>query len=138
MYKYESLRIIVIERGLFQTGQPYFSLAGKSTIRKASCDNLPGVSFVPTIVVDGESMFWKIVLVLGILGVLLGFAVTGVSVALPLITDGRTSWDEAAFGIIPGALFLVFSFFIFVIGLVFVIKNRKKRSPNASSAQFGK
>ena len=83
-------------------------------------------------------MFWKIVLVLGILGVLLGFAVTGVSVALPLITDGRTSWDEAAFGIIPGALFLVFSFFIFVIGLIFVIKNRKKKSPNTTSAQFGK
>jgi hypothetical protein len=138
MYKYESLRIIVIETRLFQTGRPYFSSTGKSTIRQVSCANLPGVSFVPTIVADEESMFWKIVLVLGILGVLLGVAVTGVSVALPLITDGRTSWDEAAFGIIPGALFLVFSFFVFAIGLIFVIKNRKKKSPNATPAQFGK
>ncbi|MEO8042501.1 MAG: hypothetical protein ABI646_07825 [Acidobacteriota bacterium] len=83
-------------------------------------------------------MFWKIVLVVGILGVLLGFAVTGVSVALPLVTDGRTSWDEAAFGIIPGVLFLAFSFFIFLIGLIFVIKNRKKKVPNSISGQFGK
>lgn len=81
-------------------------------------------------------MFWKIVLVLGILGVLLGIAVTGVSVALPLVTDGRTSWDEAAFGIIPGVLFLVFSFFVFLIGLILVIKNRKKKIPGATPGQF--
>ena len=71
-------------------------------------------------------MFWKIVLVLGILGVLLGFAVTAISVALPIATDGRTSWEEAAFGIVPGVLFLVISFFVFLIGLIFVLKNRKK------------
>ena len=72
-------------------------------------------------------MFWKIVLVLGILGVLLGLAVTAISVALPLVTDGRTSWDEAMLGIIPGALVLVLSFFVMLIGLIFVIINRKKR-----------
>jgi len=82
-------------------------------------------------------MFWKIVLVLGSLGVLLGFAVTAISVALPIATDGRTSWDEAAFGIIPGALILVFSFFVFIIGLIFVIKNRKKKVPSAAPTQFG-
>jgi hypothetical protein len=75
-------------------------------------------------------MFWKIVLVLGILGVLLGFAVTAISVALPIATDGRTSWEEAALGIVPGALFLVISFFVFLLGLIFVIKNRKKRGGN--------
>ena len=75
-------------------------------------------------------MFWKIVLVLGILRVLLGLAVTGVSVALPLVTDGRTSWEEAALGIIPGVLVLILSFFVFVIGLIFVIKNRKKANRN--------
>ncbi|MEO7672557.1 MAG: hypothetical protein ABIU09_00590 [Pyrinomonadaceae bacterium] len=37
-------------------------------------------------------MIWKIVLALGILGVLLGLLVTGISIALPLMTDGRTSW----------------------------------------------
>ena len=63
-------------------------------------------------------MFWKIVLVLGILGVLLGFAVTGISVALPIAADGRTSWNEAALGIVPGALFLILLFFVFRIGLI--------------------
>ena len=72
-------------------------------------------------------MFWKIVLVLGILGMLLGVAVTGVSVALPIATDGRTSWDEALFGIIPGILILLVAFLMFVLGLIFVIKNRKKK-----------
>ncbi len=73
-------------------------------------------------------MLWKIVLVLGILGILLGFAVTGVSAVLPIATDGRTSWEEAMLGIIPGMLVLVFSFFLFLVGLIFVIKNRKKAS----------
>ena len=82
-------------------------------------------------------MFWKIVLVLGILGVLLGFAVTAISVALPIVNGPHTSWDEAMFGIIPGALFLIFSFFVFLIGLIFVIKNRKKKAPNPAPTQFG-
>ncbi|MGD9587500.1 MAG: hypothetical protein AB7Q37_09815 [Pyrinomonadaceae bacterium] len=71
-------------------------------------------------------MIWKIVLVVGILGVLLGLAVTGISVALPIVNGPHTSWEEAMFGIVPGVFVLVFSFFIFVIGLIFVIKNRKK------------
>lgn len=71
-------------------------------------------------------MFWKIVLVLGSLGVLLGLAVTGISVALPIVNEGRTSWEEAMFGIIPGVLVLMISFFVFLIGLIFVIKNRKR------------
>lgn len=70
-------------------------------------------------------MLWKIVLVLGILGLLLGIAVTGISIALPFISNG-VSWDEAALGIIPGAAVLVISFFIFLLGLIFVIKGRKK------------
>ena len=70
-------------------------------------------------------MLWKIVLVLGILGLLLGIAVTGISIALPFISNG-VSWEEAALGIIPGAAVLVISFFIFLLGLIFVIKGRKK------------
>ena len=70
-------------------------------------------------------MIWKIVMVVGILGVLLGLAVTGISVALPL-SSSRTSWEEAMIGIIPGVFVLIVSFFIFVLGLIFVIKNRKK------------
>ena len=72
-------------------------------------------------------MFWKIVLVVGLLGVLLGFAVTAISVALPIVNGPHTSWEEAMFGIIPGAIVLVLSFFVFLIGLIFVIVNRKKR-----------
>ena len=71
-------------------------------------------------------MFAKIVLVVGILGVLLGLAVTVISAALVPLTDGRTSWEEAMIGIIPGILVLVISFFIALIGLILVIKNRKK------------
>jgi len=73
-------------------------------------------------------MFWKIVLVLGILGVLSGVLVTGISAALPIVNEGRTSWDEAALGIIPGVIVLLISSFAFVIGLIFVILNRKKRA----------
>lgn len=72
-------------------------------------------------------MLWKIVLVLGILGVLLGVAVTGISAALPFVMEGRVSWDEGPiFGVIGGALVLVVSFLLFLLGLVFVIKGRKK------------
>ena len=85
-------------------------------------------------------MFWKIVLVLGILGVLLGFLVTAISVALPIVNGPHTSWEEAMIGIIPGAILLVLSFPVLLIGLIFVIKNRKKKTPNVAPAnmnQFG-
>ena len=71
-------------------------------------------------------MLWKVVMILGLLGVLLGLAVTVISVALVPMTNGRTSWEEAMLGIIPGIIVLFFSFLVFVLGLIFVIKNRKK------------
>ena len=77
-------------------------------------------------------MFWKIVLVLGILGILLGSVVTAIFVVLPVATEGRASWEEVAPGIIAGALVLVVSFFIFLIGLIFVIVNRKKNKAVAT------
>jgi hypothetical protein len=67
----------------------------------------------------------KILLVLGILGMLLGGAVLLISVLLPTLTDGRTSMDEALLGIIPGALVLFLSFILAVVGLVVVILKRK-------------
>ncbi len=73
-------------------------------------------------------MLWKIVLVLGILGTLLGVAVSGISIALPFATNGRTSWEEAAIGIVPGILLLVVSFLMFIVGLIFVLKNRKRKA----------
>jgi len=46
---------------------------------------------------------------------------------LPVLTDGRTSWDEALLGIIPGAIVLSISFFIFAAGLIIVLVQRKKK-----------
>jgi hypothetical protein len=74
-------------------------------------------------------MFWKIVLVLWILGVLLGLLVTVVSVALPIVNGPNTSWDEAMLGIIPGVIVLLLSLPVFLIGIIFVIKNRKRKVP---------
>ena len=73
-------------------------------------------------------MIGKIVMVIGILGVLLGAAVLLISLLLPVITDGRTSWDEALLGIIPGAIVLAISFVIFVGGLIIVLMKRKKKA----------
>jgi hypothetical protein len=49
-----------------------------------------------------------------------------VSLLLPALTNGRTSWDEALFGIIPGALMLAGSFVLAVVGLAVLMMKRKK------------
>jgi hypothetical protein len=78
-------------------------------------------------------MIGKIITILGLLGVLLGGAVLLISLLLPVLTDGRTSWDEALLGIIPGAVVLAISFIIFVAGLIIVLVQRKKKQQlNAS------
>ena len=66
-------------------------------------------------------------LILGFTGMLLGGGVLLVSLLLPVLTDGRTSWEEAMLGIIPGALVLSFSFVVAVVGLVVMIVKRKGR-----------
>ena len=70
-------------------------------------------------------MVGKIVLIVGILGVVLGGGVLLISVLLPVVTDGRTSWEEALLGIIPGAVVLVISFLIAVVGVILVLKKRR-------------
>ena len=65
-------------------------------------------------------------LILGLLGMLLGGGVLAVSLLLPALTDGRTSWDEAMLGIIPGALLLIVSFVVALAGVVLMIVKRKK------------
>lgn len=72
-------------------------------------------------------MIGKIIMIVGILGVLLGGAVLLVSLLLPVLTDGRTSWEEALLGIIPGAFVLAISFIVFVGGLLIVLVQRKKK-----------
>lgn len=68
-----------------------------------------------------------VVLILGLVGVLLGGGVLLVSLLLPSLTDGRTSWDEAMLGIIPGALLLAISFVVAVAGLIVLIVKRGKK-----------
>ena len=72
-------------------------------------------------------MVGKIIMIIGILGVLLGGAVLLISLLLPVLTDGRTSWDEALLGIIPGAIVLAGSLVIFAGGLIIVLVQRKKK-----------
>ena len=83
-------------------------------------------------------MIGKIIMIIGILGVLLGGAVLLVSLLLPVLTDGRTSWDEALLGIIPGAVVLTISFVIFVGGLIIVLVQRKKKQVTAESVLLEK
>lgn len=71
-------------------------------------------------------MISKIILAFGILGVLLGLAIALISAALVPLTDGRTSWNEAMLGIIPGIVILVISSLIALIGVIMVIMGRKK------------
>lgn len=74
-------------------------------------------------------MLAKVVIVLGVLGVLLGFGVAVVSALLPELTSGRVNWEEAALGIIPGVLVLLVSFFILVIGVVLLVVGKRKKQP---------
>lgn len=76
-------------------------------------------------------MIGKIIMIIGILGVLLGGAVLLISLLLPVLTDGRTSWDEAILGIIPGAVVLAISFVIFAGGIIIVLVQRKKKQAAA-------
>jgi hypothetical protein len=67
----------------------------------------------------------RVALIFGIIGMLLGGGALLVSVLLPVMTNGRTSWEEALFGIIPGALLLAASFVVAVTGLMVMIMKKK-------------
>ena len=67
-------------------------------------------------------------LVMGVIGMLIGGGVFLVSVLLPPLTDGRTSWEEAMLGIIPGAILLSLSFIVAVAGLVVMVLKRRNRA----------
>jgi Na+-transporting NADH:ubiquinone oxidoreductase subunit NqrD len=69
-----------------------------------------------------------VVLVVGVVGILLGGGTLLVSVLLPVLTEGRTSWDEAMLGVIPGAVLLALSFFVALVGLIVMILKRKKKA----------
>ena len=69
-----------------------------------------------------------VVMILGLIGALLGGGVLAVSLLLPALTDGRTSWEEALLGIIPGAIVLTLSLFVAVVGLIVMIIGRRRRA----------
>jgi hypothetical protein len=67
----------------------------------------------------------KVALILGVIGMVLGGGVFLVSLMLPMMSS-HTSWDEAMFGIIPGALVLMGSSVLAIVGVVLLIMKRKK------------
>ena len=71
-------------------------------------------------------MAGKILLVLGILGLLLGGAVAVIALLMLVTGGGRTSTEEAMMGIIPGCGCSFVSLVLAVVGLVLVMKARKK------------
>jgi hypothetical protein len=71
-------------------------------------------------------MISKLVLIVGILGILLGGAVLLICVILVATQGGRVSFDEALPGMIGGCACSFVSLILAVVGLVLVLKNRKK------------
>ena len=67
----------------------------------------------------------KILLILGVLGVLLGGAVAIISLILPSMTR-NVSMSEAMLGVIGGAVLLVISFVPAVIGVILLIMKKKQ------------
>lgn len=67
----------------------------------------------------------KVLLILGILGILLGGAVALISLLLPSMTR-NVSMDEAAIGIIGGGVLLVIAFVPAIIGLILVLVKKKQ------------
>jgi len=68
-------------------------------------------------------------LIIGILGMILGGIGFIVCLALPSMTSGRVSFEEAMLGLIPAAIVFFFAFVITIIGAIFVIKARKAATP---------
>ena len=67
----------------------------------------------------------KVILILGILGILLGGGIAIVSLLLPQMTR-NVSGDEAMIGVIAGAVILIVAFVPAIIGLILVIVKRNK------------
>ena len=76
-------------------------------------------------------MWKKIILGLGILGMVLSGIGLVISIMLPTLTDNHVSSDEALIGIIPAAILLFLSFVIAVVGLILVLTTKKPAAPRA-------
>lgn len=67
----------------------------------------------------------KVILILGIIGILLGGGVALVSLLLPSMTR-NVSMSEAMIGVIAGGVVLALSFIPAIIGVVILVAKRKK------------
>ena len=67
----------------------------------------------------------KVILILGILGILLGGGIALVSLLLPTMTR-NVSMSEASIGIIAGVVVLVISFVPAIVGLIILLVKRNK------------
>jgi hypothetical protein len=70
-------------------------------------------------------MAGKILLILGILGILLGGLVAVISLILPQMTR-NVSMSEATVGIAAGIIILAFSFLPAILGVILMILKKKK------------
>jgi len=67
----------------------------------------------------------KVILLLGILGILLGGSIAIVSLLLPQMTR-NVSGDEALIGVIAGAVILILSFVPAIVGAILLVMKRNK------------
>jgi len=64
-------------------------------------------------------------LILGILLMILSGIGLIVCLALPSMTDGRVSFEEAMLGLIPAVLFFGLGFIVTVVAAIFFFKGKK-------------
>lgn len=73
-------------------------------------------------------MFWKIVFVLSILGIILGFIILAVSLSMMNSAPSRDTdaREMAVVGIIIGALMMLIAFLAAFVSLLFILRASKK------------
>ena len=71
-------------------------------------------------------MFWKIALILGILGVIFGPVILFVSYRTLNATKDSNTETIALVGIIGGILLMIFSFLLILVSIIFVLRHSKK------------
>jgi hypothetical protein len=69
----------------------------------------------------------KILIVVGAVLTVLCAGVLAISLLLPVISDGKTSWDEAMLGIVPGGICCFLSFLLLAGGVVWLMVARRGR-----------
>jgi hypothetical protein len=66
-----------------------------------------------------------VLLIIGLVGLFLSGSVLVVSLVLPVVSDGKTSWDEAMMGIVPGGCCSFVFLALAVVGLVLMLTGKK-------------